>query len=177
MTSEERRKITQKRFSLSLTLNAYQSTIVIFQCFYLRQTMKSFKTTLSFFKEKETMSLHKFVLQKMSSQVAAERQKAIKSRNGGGLRKKPTPVACISMHLYESPVSLNTKMTTTLNTFNFTATKRLLSVAIFLQHRPRFSGLSLEIRLRSVHDHLLRLLHDQVGENARLLCATRHEHR
>lgn len=61
--------------------------------------MQSFEKTLSYFKDKEDVSLHKFVLQKMSSQVA--RQKL----GNGNTRKKPAPQRCISRSLYETPVS------------------------------------------------------------------------
>lgn len=63
--------------------------------------MQSFEKTLSYFKEKdkENVSLHKFVLQKMNSQVA--RQKL----GNGNTRKKPAPQRCISRSLYETPVS------------------------------------------------------------------------
>lgn len=71
--------------------------------------MQSFKNTLNYFKEKEstTVSLHKFVLQKMSSQMAAERRQAAIARIG--LPRKPAnSVPCISKKLYETPVSLMT---------------------------------------------------------------------
>lgn len=97
--------------------------------------------SLSFFKEKETMSLHKFVLQKMSSQVAAERQKATLTRNGGSSRRKPTHVACISKNLFDTPVSSTDYHISELlsNFLSITASERLLSVANILQLLPRFS--------------------------------------
>lgn len=170
MTSEKKRrtKIVFKHVSLYR-----RSSFVIFQCVHLSQTMKS----LRFLKEKETMSLHKFVLQKMSSQVATERQKATLARNGSSSRRRPTPVACISKNLFDTPVSsTDYQISKLLSTFlSFTATERLLSVANILQLQPRFPRLSLQICLRPVLDHLLWLLYDQVGEDARLLCPTRHE--
>jgi hypothetical protein len=58
-------------------------------------------------REKDSCSLHRYVLQKMSSVSAAERRQAVMNRNGGGLKKKKAPIPCISRSLYEVPVSSN----------------------------------------------------------------------
>lgn len=78
--------------------------------------MQSFERTLNFFREKETISLHKYVLQK-SSQMAAERRLA--SRNGGEMRKKPVPVPCVSRRLFEEPVSCYVYFVAQLTCSNF----------------------------------------------------------
>lgn len=74
--------------------------------------MQSFEKTLGFFKAKESPSLHKFVLQKMSSQLAAERQEIMKARAEAAAAKAasrknmpPAAVTCVSKRLFETPVS------------------------------------------------------------------------
>lgn len=73
--------------------------------------MQSFKNSLDYFREKESITLHKYVLQKMSSKIAIERREAIARRNanengnGSGQGNVSEPIPCVSKHLYDTPVS------------------------------------------------------------------------
>lgn len=93
----------RKNRFLNSVVDLCQSSSV--QCFHQRQTMQSFKSTLEYFREKESPSLHKFVLQKMSSQLATERRQAAIWRRNEAANKKPVPIPCISKQLYDEPVS------------------------------------------------------------------------
>jgi hypothetical protein len=121
--------------------------------------MQSFKNKLEFFQEKESteVSLHKFVLQKMSSQMAAERRQVMINRVGAGLLKKPAAqVPCISKTLYETPVSLIKfcKHKKRLQIFSLTsASKQILPTSILLSLCASYVCLSFEICRRSIHYH------------------------
>lgn len=128
--------------------------------------MQSFKNSLNFFKEKESkstsISLHKFVLQKMSSQMAAERRQAMANRGSSGLVRKPAaPVPCISRTLYETPVSSTTyNGDIVFKMFKlFTAAKQVLSTSAVLQLGAPHIHLSVKVRPRTVHYHNPRLLY------------------
>jgi hypothetical protein len=73
--------------------------------------MQSFKNKLEYFREKESTSLHKYVLRKMNSQSATERRQALMNKYSGGLRKKTVPIPCISKTLYEKPVRVAIEFT------------------------------------------------------------------
>lgn len=137
--------------------------------------MQTFTTTLKFFKEKDESTSP---LQNVSSKIAADRQKLLTKVNG-----QDAQPACISKNLFEQAVSdkefLNPEPALNFwaTFYQFIAAKQILAFASLLQHFTFVLDLHVKDCLRSIHHFGFRSLHDQAGEDSRLLHSKRQHRR